>query len=174
MFRKILFPTDFSDAATDAMEIIKQLKDSGVEEVVVLHVIRDKYFYLLDEYSQIDLEDMAQESIREASIKLAAIASDLQKEGFKVKTRLARGVPLSEILEAEKQEDVSLIVLGSHQKSLIKLLLQGSVSGAVIRKSERPVLLVAQDRYKGTKRETEKSRILKENLMNRKAVEITA
>ena len=46
MFNKILFPTDFSEASTEALEYIKSLKDSGTEEVVVLHVVKGRYSFL--------------------------------------------------------------------------------------------------------------------------------
>ena len=39
MFKKILYPTDFSDVAKSALDFVKQLKDAGAQEVVVLHVI---------------------------------------------------------------------------------------------------------------------------------------
>ncbi len=60
MFRKILFPTDFSDVAARALEFVKQLKDSGAEEVVLLNVLEEKYFYLSEEFPAIDLETLDQ------------------------------------------------------------------------------------------------------------------
>jgi nucleotide-binding universal stress UspA family protein len=39
MFRKILYPTDFSDTAKKAIPFLKQFKDTGTEEVIILHVI---------------------------------------------------------------------------------------------------------------------------------------
>ena len=42
----------------------------------------------------------------------------------------------------ETEEDISLIVIGSHGKSNVKEMLLGSVSEKVIRKSKRPVLVV--------------------------------
>ena len=55
MFRKILYPTDFSDISKNVIEYIRQLKGSGVEEILVLHVIDERglhysYLYVLDEY----------------------------------------------------------------------------------------------------------------------------
>ena len=38
MFTKIIFPTDFSETSWKAMNYIKQLKQNGLNEVVVLHV----------------------------------------------------------------------------------------------------------------------------------------
>jgi nucleotide-binding universal stress UspA family protein len=39
MFKKILYPTDFSDVSLKALDYIKQLKEGGTEEVLILHVI---------------------------------------------------------------------------------------------------------------------------------------
>ena len=42
MFKKILYPTDFSDVSKKALEYIKQLKEAGTEEVIVLHVLDER------------------------------------------------------------------------------------------------------------------------------------
>jgi nucleotide-binding universal stress UspA family protein len=42
----------------------------------------------------------------------------------------------------EKEEDVTLIVIVSHGTSNVKEMLLGSVSEKVIRKAEKPVLIV--------------------------------
>ena len=33
MFKKILYPTDFSDVANSAIAFVKQFKDAGAEEI---------------------------------------------------------------------------------------------------------------------------------------------
>ena len=57
MFKKILFPTDFSDASQKAVKYIKQLKGAGAQEVIILHVIDEKELLVLsrasDQYLQI-------------------------------------------------------------------------------------------------------------------------
>jgi nucleotide-binding universal stress UspA family protein len=142
VFEKILFPTDFSDVAARALEFVKQLKDSGAKEVVVLNVIEEKYYYLSEEYPTIDLETLDKNLKKEVMKKLAAVANDLYEKGFKVKVITAKGAPASEIIRIEQEEQVSIIVLGSHGMSNIKEMLLGSVSEAVIRKSKQPVLVV--------------------------------
>ena len=42
MFEKILYPTDFSDTAGKTLKYIKQLKDAGAKEVVLLNVIHQR------------------------------------------------------------------------------------------------------------------------------------
>jgi nucleotide-binding universal stress UspA family protein len=67
---------------------------------------------------------------------------ELKKLGFQVKVRIEREVPFREILKVEEEEDVSVIVIGSHGKSNIGEMLLGSVSEKVVRKSKKPVLIV--------------------------------
>lgn len=145
MFKKILFPTDFSEVATRALEFVKQLKDSGAEEVILLNVLEEKYFYLSEEFPAIDLETLDQNLKKDVMKKVTAIANTLFGKGFKVKVITARGVPAAEILRIEQEERVSLIVLGSHGVRNLKEMLLGSVSEAVIRKSKQPVLVVKRE-----------------------------
>jgi nucleotide-binding universal stress UspA family protein len=145
MFKKILFPTDFSDVAARALDFVKQLKDSGAEEVVVLNVIEEKYYYLSEEYPTVDLEILDNNLRKDAIKKLAAVANALYEKGYKVKMITAKGIPANEILRIEQEEKVSIIVLGSHGMSNLKEMFLGSVSDAVIRKSKQPVLVVKRE-----------------------------
>jgi nucleotide-binding universal stress UspA family protein len=66
----------------------------------------------------------------------------LKKSGFNVKTRIDKGIPFREILKAEQEEDISVVVIGSHGASCIAEMFLGSCSEKVIRKSTKPVLVV--------------------------------
>ncbi|MBW1607451.1 MAG: universal stress protein [Deltaproteobacteria bacterium] len=145
MFRKILYPTDFSDVSKNALSYLKQLKKSGVEEIFVLHVIdkRDvqfSYLYLFDESSPDG--NLEQKLKDEATRELKEIEGKLKEWGFKVLSRVKLGSPIKEILSAEQKEDISIIVIGSHGKSNIEEMLLGSVSENIIRKCKKPVLVV--------------------------------
>ncbi|MBN1380987.1 MAG: universal stress protein [Deltaproteobacteria bacterium] len=142
MFKKVLFPTDFSGVATAALDFLIQLKEAGVEEVVVLNVIEDKYFYLLGEFTRLDIDKFEEDIKNDVTTKLNAVANTLANAGFKVKAKIARGVPANQILKEEEEENVSLIVIGSHGMSNIKEMFLGSVSETVIRKSQKPVFVV--------------------------------
>ncbi|MCK4267393.1 MAG: universal stress protein, partial [Actinomycetia bacterium] len=52
------------------------------------------------------------------------------------------GDPLREILLAAEENDASLILMGSHGKSVIREWLTGSVSLNVIRTANRPALVI--------------------------------
>jgi nucleotide-binding universal stress UspA family protein len=143
MFTKILFPTDFSETSSKAMDYIKQLKHNGLNEVVVLHVTDgdalDKIEYLiLSEHVQQIKSKICQET-RDA---LQATERELRAGGFNVKVVTRSGHPAQEILKLEEEEDVSGVVMGSHDASGLQKLFVGSVAEAVVHKSKRPVMVV--------------------------------
>jgi len=143
VFEKILLPTDFSDVAEKALNFVKQLKDTGTQEVVILHVIKKNSLEVIAQYSSIrDFSDVEREVEGDARKQISRIEEELKECGFNVKVRIETGFPFSEILKAETEENVSAIVIGSHGLSNIKEILLGSVSESVIRKSKKPVIVV--------------------------------
>ena len=144
MFKKILFPTDFSDVSRKALEYIKQLKGAGAQEVIVLHVVDEKELAVLsrvpDQYSQI----MAHIEKDIANV-MGAIETDLTAEGFQVKLTVKTGQPFTEIMTTAADEKVSIIILGSHGRSNIGEMLLGSVSENVIRHARVPVLVISRE-----------------------------
>lgn len=144
MFEKILYPTDFSDVSKKAMAFIKQLKGAGTKEVVVFHVIDERILNRIHNHSDvgINLEEFEKKMEENAQEEISAIEGELKKSGFNVKTRIDKGVPFREILKAEQEEDISVVVIGSHGASCIKEMFLGSCSEKVIRKSSKPVLVV--------------------------------
>lgn len=143
MFQKILYPTDFSDVSQKALAYIKQLKDSGVREVLVLHVLDSRTTDVLAQHmANSDIENLLKNQQEETRRMLKEIESDLKKAGLKVTTRTIQGIPVQEILKAEKEADVSAIVIGSHGTSNLKEMFMGSVSEKVIRKCSKPVLVI--------------------------------
>ena len=145
MFKKILYPTDFSDVSKKALDYIKQLKGAGTKEVVVLHVIDEREIEHIAHLAELNVSISELEKRREeyAKEEMKAIETELKNSGFKVKTRIDKGIPFRDILKAEGEEkDVSVVMLGSHGKSCITEMLLGSVSEKVVRKSSKPVLVV--------------------------------
>ena len=144
MFKKILFPTDFSDVSQKAVKYIKQLKGAGAQEVIVLHVIDEKELLVLsrvpDQYLQITAQ-MEKEIAKE----MAAIEADMTAEGFRVKLKVKTGKPFTEIMMTAADEKVSIIVVGSHGRSNIEEMLMGSVSENVIRHAKVPLLVISRE-----------------------------
>ena len=141
MFKTILYPTDFSEVSEKAFDYIKQLKEAGAEKVIVLHVIDQRtinavhYHMENSQKLEINLTAQAEEELEEIKKKLVDV-------GLEIETVLQTGFPAREILKAEKDNEVSVIVIGSHGRSNMEEMLLGSISEKVIRKCEKPVLVV--------------------------------
>jgi len=142
MFDKILYPTDFSDVSQKALDFVKRLKEAGGKDVVLLHVIDARGLDAIARYASGDYVRIDQKLQREVEEAMKGLENELRQVGFSVKTRIENGIPFREILRIEKEEHVSVIVLGSHGMSNIEEMLLGSVSEKVVRKASAPVLVV--------------------------------
>ncbi len=141
-FSRVLYPTDWSDCARTALNYLKGLKDAGVEEIIVVHIMDEKAMRLqppdkVKEFERVDRE------------KLDLVRQELEEVGFKVKTRINIGKASADIIRIAREEDVSLIVMGSHGKGYVEGILWGSVSRNVVEYSDRPVLLIKGERCLG-------------------------
>ena len=152
MFEKILYPIDFSDLTGKTIQFVKALKKSGAKEVILMNVIHQRVIdtlemihssiYFQDGRYQEDTESALKKIETDRLKKMAPISAELEDFGFQVKTRIEKGFPVKEILKVEQEEDVSVIVIGSHGRNNIKEALMGSVSEKVVRRAKKPVLIV--------------------------------
>ena len=147
MFKKILYPTDFSDVAVKALDYIKQLREAGSQEVVILHVINQRTIdgLMRHSISERNIEAWRKKAKEVAQESMTEMRRELENLGFAVKTVVKTGFPFSEILEMEETEAPSIIVIGSHGRSNIGEIFLGSVSERVIRKCKRPVMVIKRE-----------------------------
>ena len=124
------------------MDYITNLKDVGAESVVIIHVIDQRSMRVIDNLAIMNSLELEREMMTRATESLEKVEKKLEENGFEVKSLLKIGFPVIEILDAEKDEDVSIIVIGSHGKSNLEEMFLGSVSEKVIRKCEKPVFVI--------------------------------
>ena len=141
MFETILNPTDYTDVAQKALGYIDQLKSAGTKKVIIVHIIDSRTMDLLV-YAPTSYMAIEKDLREEAESKIELIRKHLEERGFSVSVRIEVGIPSNKILMLEEEENVSLIVLGSHGKSNLKEMFLGSVSESVIRAARKPVLVV--------------------------------
>ncbi len=148
MFEKILLPTDFSEAAGLALAKIKELKALGAREVVVLHVIDRRDRYSIDDHmvqtmlSTKTLHELEEKWKKYTDEQMSSVAAQIEGQGIKITKVVREGIPAVEILKAEKEEDITDIVMASHGRSNIEDMFMGSVSDKVVRKCQKPVYVI--------------------------------
>ena len=148
MFRKILYPTDFSEGSKKALEYVKKLKEAGTKEVVILHVIHE---YGMDSvmegcsWAGLDpdecREDVLGDMIKKEEKRAKKILEDIEKSGLKGKIIIELGKPTHKIVEVAEKERISLIVIGAHGREKLEEMLLGGVTEKVIRHANVPVLV---------------------------------
>lgn len=146
MFKRVLYPTDFSPCAEAVIPYLVKMKEAGTQEVILCHIIDERYPGMLippgaEEILppvQVDFQRALEEENRQRIDKLAKKLS----KHFRVKSLLEYGIPFRSILEIAEREKVSLIIIGSHGKSNLAEILLGSVSEKIVRKSKYPCLVI--------------------------------
>ena len=137
MYKNILFATDFSDESAIAEKKAAELAQLNSAELTVLYVI--------DFYPSVQLEGAlgALPDIEEAVNKNAQAQMDkcAERIGIEVKSHIAHGVPKLVINEYAKDIDADLIVMGSHGRHGLGLLL-GSTTTGVLHGAQIDVLAV--------------------------------
>jgi nucleotide-binding universal stress UspA family protein len=77
---------------------------------------------------------------------LDGLRETLETQGCNVTTHVHFGTVAYNILEASRELEVSLVLLGAHRKSLLHELALGGNSETVIRKSSVPLLIIPCER----------------------------
>jgi universal stress protein A len=136
--KKILFPTDFSDAGKHALHLATSLARDHGGQLVIVHVEEPPMAYGGGE-----LYYGVEEPNREELLKMVAdvVPTD---PGVPCTHKLLIGDPAEAILQTADAESVDLIVLGTHGRRGLTRLLMGSVAEAVVRRANCPVLTVKQ------------------------------
>lgn len=153
MFAKtILYPTDFSKPSDAGLQVATALaRDTGAK-LLIVHVEEPPAAYGGGEmYYGLPEPDM--ESLRRMLSEV--VPSDTQ---VSYEHRLVTGDPATEIVRLAKEEDVDLIVMGTHGRTGLRRMLMGSVAEAVVRRAECPVFTLKEPRAVTAKQATAKSR----------------
>jgi nucleotide-binding universal stress UspA family protein len=132
----VLFGTDFSDTAEHAFSYLEGMATQGVRRVTLVHVqdrarIRADDLELLKQFDQID------------RARLDRLRDALTERGVeKVDIEVPFGSPVQELVARSRQDDVTLVVMGTQGRSFFGELLLGGVAHQVARQASAPTLLV--------------------------------
>lgn len=136
LLRHLLFPTDFSATAAQALCCLELLASKGVDRVTLMHALQVPPGEFYEAGLSETLEAAARNSLEVLQGRLEAAGVD------RVETRLAYGHPVAVILELLRTLDISLIVMGTQGKGFIQEIFLGSVAHNISRVAPCPVLLI--------------------------------
>jgi nucleotide-binding universal stress UspA family protein len=140
MYDSVLLPTDGSDGAAEALEHAIGAATAYDADLHIISIVDRRVVLAADtdekETVRTELSDDATEAVEDLSARAAE--SDIEPT-----TATTEGVPHREILRYAEDNDIDLLVLGTHGRTgREKRLHLGSTTERVVKESERPVVVV--------------------------------
>lgn len=137
MFKKILIPLDNSPIDQAILTYIRPLAKMTHASFILVHVADG---YAARYQKQLNLEDS--EEMQKDRQYLTDQEKQLAREGFQVKSHLATGEPVKEILSIAEKEQCDLIAMSTHGHRFLKDLILGSVAETLRHRTEIPILMI--------------------------------
>ena len=145
-FKKILFPTDFSKCADQALVHAVFLAEKYDAEIHVLHVVtlfEDQPAVVSDEIKE--TEEMIKKLEDIAERELSKVVGSQQDIDIKIVKSQRRGISAAiAILDYAMENDIHLIVMGTHGRRGLGHLLLGSTAEEVVRMADCPVFTIRE------------------------------
>jgi nucleotide-binding universal stress UspA family protein len=142
-WKRILWPTDFSEPAYEGLRIATELATQFSSEILLVHVVAPiptmagasapTGFHIPTVLEE--LQESAQKSLED--IRQAKIPA-----GIQVRTFVVHGNPAHEIVQLAAQEKADIIVIPTHGESGWQRFVFGSVAEKVVRLADCPVLTI--------------------------------
>jgi nucleotide-binding universal stress UspA family protein len=139
--KRILVPTDFSECSEAAVKYARAFAEAFGGSLHVLHVIQDPYTQpWAAEAFPAPLAEMLVEWQDQARKRLTASLPEAEQKTAVIATTV--GSPFYEIVRYASEQEIDLIVIGTHGRGALGHMLLGSVAEKVVRKAPCPVLTV--------------------------------
>jgi nucleotide-binding universal stress UspA family protein len=146
--RRIVIGFDASSNAQRAVELVAKLvapPDGRVTLITVAEMLtpssRGPSVAGIRSTLAREIRRINTESSKAATKALNRAAAELDRSGWRTRTRLLTGEPLRELMTAVGDADPQLLVVGARGTSGVRQLLLGSVAEGVLNRSPVPVLL---------------------------------
>ncbi len=145
--KKILWATDFSDEAQEALLYADAFAKAFKARLIALHVVPDISPALYDMASVVkgELARRVASVKKEAEKRLEALK---KAKGISFEVEVQEGTASKVIIEIAEKKEADLIVIGRRGLSAIEKLFIGSVANQVLRNSSVPLLMTKRKKGK--------------------------
>ncbi len=141
-FKKILWPTDFSDEVQDSLAQAESLAKTFQAELVALHVVPDFPLSLYNTAVSVKGELVRRIDVIKNDV-LERLESMAEERGTSFRALVREGNPAKEIIRTAEEENIDLIVMGKKGLSALEKFFIGSVANQVLRSAQVPLLLTS-------------------------------
>ena len=141
VLQRILVPTDFSDESRAALAYGAALAETFSASLHLLHVLEA---IVAPEAVPVQYESRQLEAAVEATAweELRGLLAGDEYARLQATLAIEWGTPVSEIIRYAKEQEIDLIVMGTHGRGGLKRLILGSVAESAVRGAPCPVLTI--------------------------------
>lgn len=141
--KKILFPTDFSEASHYALAYAVEMKKILKADLEIVHILFDEANIVSFYLPQMTMQNISGEFEEGAMKQFEEFTSNAKElEGITYTKKLLKGTPYNEIVKEAAEGNFDMIIIGTHGRTGLEHVLFGSTAEKVVRKAPCPVLTV--------------------------------
>jgi nucleotide-binding universal stress UspA family protein len=142
--KSILCPIDFSDFSAAAYAYALSLAEYYKARIVALHVV-ELWKYPFADYAahEADYAKFSRAMNEGGEVQLRRFVKEHPADGLQTQLVIHQGNPSSCILSVAQEENIEVIVMGTHGRRGFDRLVLGSTTDRVMRKAACPVLVVS-------------------------------
>ncbi len=145
-FKKILCPTDFSDASLCGLKMARELLAKFDSEVILLNVHKPIPHLPSPRMEApditFDVSSYEKAIVAGAQKSLDELKNTIFGEDANVKMLVHIGQPAKEILQVAEDEEIDAIFIATHGRTGLSKIMFGSVAQRIIGKAPCPVLSI--------------------------------
>jgi len=141
-FKRILCPTDFSEASAEAFPYAIELGRPHGAEIFFIHVVHVLPPPPADYGFPSEIVEFAAALRKDAEKRIDRFLSERVPSGVRYHTLMSQGHAADEILDAAEKHRIDLITIATHGHTGLRHLVFGSVAEKVVRMATIPVLTV--------------------------------
>jgi nucleotide-binding universal stress UspA family protein len=145
--RTMLVAIDFSDVTASVVKTASDWAAAGGYRVHLFYVVPEEADLVGYESGMQLMPKPAPAESPDDHRLMATCHQELTQRNLDVTTRIAEGLPASEILDEAASVGADVIVMGTHRHGMLHHLLLGSVSSGVLKRTTCPVLVVPSVRH---------------------------
>jgi universal stress protein A len=141
--QRILVPTDFSKFSDNALGYATAFAEKFGAQLILLHVVQDLTWFIPEAILVAPAAMPPLEEFRTAArTALDRVVQKMNLPVVKIQTAVVEGPPFEAIIRYAREQNIDLIVMGTHGHTGLAHVLMGSVAERVVRKAPCPVLTV--------------------------------
>lgn len=145
IFQNILVPVDGSETSFAAVKQAAELAKAFGSKITVVQVLALDPYIAAEYITAAQTNDLIERARTSIQATLEEAKAKFSAEGLQVEARLLEGQVIhQEIINAAKETNADLIVIGSHGRTGLKKLFLGSVAQNILGDTGVPVLVVRQ------------------------------